>query len=57
MNSESVACANEKAEQNIVVKNYLEISVEGEAHGAPKRRKVDPAPTESVKSQLEQIKP
>ena len=52
VNSESLACANEKAEQNIVMENDLEISVKGEARGAPKRRKVDPAPTESVKSQL-----
>ena len=56
MNSESVASANEKAEQNIVMENVMEISVKGEAREAPKRRKVDPAPTESVKSQLEQKK-
>lgn len=54
VNSESVASANEKAEQNIVMESDLEISVEGETREARKRRKVDPAPTESVKSQLEQ---
>ena len=54
VNSESVASANEKAEQKVVMENDLEISGECEAREAPKRRKVDPAPTESVKSQLEQ---